>query len=74
MLFSVAQVMIKRPAESTKVAAIFLYSRKVDFHSIGIGIMNRKKSVDTFVTNVTQTIGFDIAGWQAFPGLGDICQ
>lgn len=62
MLFSIAQMMIRRPAESTEVAANFLYNGKLDFHSIGMGIMNRKMSVDTFVTNVTQTIGFDIAG------------
>lgn len=74
MLFSVAQMMIKRPAESTKVAATFLYSRKLDFQSIGMGIMNKNISVETFVTNVTQTMGFDIAGWQEFPGSGDICQ
>lgn len=74
MLFSVAQMMIRSPAESTDVAATFLYSRKLDFHSMGMGIMKRKISVDTLVTNVTQTMGLEMAGWQEFPGFGDICQ
>jgi hypothetical protein len=74
MLFSVAQTMAKRPAESAKVAAIFSYIHKLDLHSIGIGIMNSKTSVVTFVTNATQTIGFDIAGWQTSPGFDNVRQ
>jgi hypothetical protein len=74
MLFSVAQTMTSTPALSTSVAAIFLTSFKLDFHNIGIGIMIRNASVPTFVTNDTQTIGFEIDAWHTFPGLGLICQ
>ena len=62
MLFSVAQMITSSPALSTDVAAIFLWSRKLDFHNMGMGIKKRKISVDTFRTNDTQMIGFEIAG------------
>ena len=41
---------------------------------MGMGMKNRKMSVDTFATNETQMIGLEMAGWQEFPGLGNICQ
>jgi hypothetical protein len=52
--------MMSTPALSTSVAATFFRSLRLDFHSIGTGIMKRKISVDTFVTNDDQTIGFEI--------------
>jgi hypothetical protein len=55
------QTVISTPALSTSVAAIFVKSLKLDFHSIGTGIKKRKISGDTFDTNDTQRIGFEIA-------------
>jgi hypothetical protein len=62
------------PALSTRVAASFFIGLRVDCHSIGMGIRKRKISVDTFPTNMTQTIGFETAAWHIFPGSGLICQ
>jgi hypothetical protein len=73
-LFKIAQMMISMPALRTSVAATFFNNLKLEFHSIGIGIMIRKRSVATFETNDTHRIGFEIAAWQKFPGLGWICQ
>jgi len=53
--------MMSTPALSTSVAAIFFKNRKLDFHSIGTGSRRMKTSVDTFATNETQRIGFEIA-------------
>jgi hypothetical protein len=69
-----AKTMMRIPALSTIVAAIFFKSFKLDFHSMGRGIMKRYTSVVTFETNVTQRMGFEIAAWHTLPGFGLICQ
>jgi hypothetical protein len=53
--------MTNMPVLSTIIAAIFLYFLKLDFHTIGIGIKSRYRSVDTLKMNVDQMIGFDTA-------------
>jgi hypothetical protein len=58
---SVANTMTSIPVLRTIVAAIFLYFLKLDFHSMGIGIKSRYKSVDMLKMNVDQIIGFDTA-------------
>lgn len=74
MLFSVAQIMISRPALSSIVVANFFTSFKLDPHSMGMGMKRRYISVATFDTKDTHMMGIEMPAWQTFPGSGLICQ
>ena len=74
MLLRAAHTMMNTPALSTIDEAAFLIVRRLDFHSMGSGIISRHMSVATLVTNVTQMMGFDTAAWHLLPGSGLICQ
>jgi hypothetical protein len=50
------------------VDAIFFISLRLDFQSMGIGMVIRYMSVETFAAKETQTIGLDTAAWHISEG------
>lgn len=60
-----AQATTKNPPLNSSINATFFNGFKVDFQSIGTGMVIRYKSVAMLQARKVQTIWFEIAGWQA---------